>query len=812
MIRPRSLYSRLPLAFLATFLGALPLQAADAPSPFERDIAPILRTHCLKCHSGATAKNDLDLTRRESILKGGKRGPAVEPNKADDSLLFRYVRDKKMPPKEPLTDAQVEALRRWIDDGAKWDGPQRLTPPVGQRAGLDWWSLQPVRRPDVPKPSRPEWVRNSIDAFVLAQLDAKKLSPAPEADRAAYIRRVTFDLTGLPPTPEEVEKFVNDKSPDAYETLVDRLLSSPAYGERWGRHWLDVVRFAESHGYEMNTLRPNAWPYRDYVIAAFNEDRPFARFVREQLAGDVAAKDNTLGNAATGFLVGGPHDLVGNATKDGQLQQRADDLFDMVSTTSTTFLGLTVGCARCHDHKFDPITQKDFYSLQAVFSGVEHGEREMVGVDTAQRKRDAEALRAKLAQLDRRLDAHEPVAAAEGSPRERAAVQPRRNVERFAPVEAKLVRFTIAATNDGSEPCIDELEIYGPDTDNLALASKGATARASSELPNVAIHKITHLNDGRHGNGRSWISNERGKGWAEIELAKAATIDRVVWGRDREGQFADRLATNYRVEVSLDGNEWKSVAGSWDRRTAKDAPAATSKDVQQLLARQKAAQEQLVTLEKPAMTYAGKFRTPDKTHLLKRGDPTQPGEEVAPGVVAAVKPAFTLKPDATEPERRLALADWIADGDNPLPARVMVNRVWHWHFGQGIVRTPSDFGFNGDRASHPELLDWLAAEYQANGGKLKPLHRLIVLSSTYRQSSRHDEVAAKVDADDRLLWRYSVAIRYPGSGSDIPLKEARRAVALARQYGGRRGGISRNLHSAAGRSDRLFATGGWDTT
>ncbi len=356
------------------------------------------------------------------MLKGGEAGAVVVPGKSADSLLYAKVHDGKMPQDGPLAQAEVELLRRWLDAGAPWPDALVLKPPAEKgRAGPDWWSLQPIRRPAVPDVKDRDWVRNPIDAFILAGLEAKGLAPAPEADRRTYIRRVTFDLIGLPPTPEEIDAFLQDDAPDAYEKLVDRLLARPEYGERWGRHWLDVARFAESYGYEMNTLRPNAWPYRDYVIQAFNEDRPYPQFVREQLAGDVVGKGDPLTEAATGFLVGGPHDLVGNAIPEARLQQRMDDLADMVSLTGTTFLGLTVGCARCHDHKFDPISQKDFYGLQAVFAGVDHGERAVQPADSAGRRREAESLRGDLARLDAQIDEQEPLAADAGAPAKRAA-------------------------------------------------------------------------------------------------------------------------------------------------------------------------------------------------------------------------------------------------------------------------------------------------------------------------------------------------------------------------------------------------------
>jgi hypothetical protein len=750
---PSRLRFLLAPAVLTAFAAAA--RAGDAPD-FEKQVAPLLRTRCLSCHAGPRAKGDLDLTTARGVQAGGSHGEVVVPGKAVESPMYTRVRDHKMPPRQPLSDAEADVLRRWVDAGAAWKGDAlSAVKTETARAGADWWSLRPIRRPNVPAVKATNQVRNPVDAFVLSRLEAEGLSPAPETDRHTYARRVTLDLTGLLPTAEEVDAFVADKSPDAYEKLVDRLLASPAYGERWARHWLDVARFAESHGYEMNTLRPNAWPYRDYVIRAFNEDRPFPRFVREQLAGDVTAAGDKSAEGSTGFLVAGPHDMVGNGTPEGRLQQRSDDLFDMVSTTSTAFLGLTVGCARCHDHKFDPIGQRDFYAMEAVFAGVDHAERPSV-TEPDKTNRERETLRSQIARLDDEIDAHAPLADPGAARPTRPGVQPTRNVEHFSPVAARFVRMVIAATTDGTEPCIDELEVYGPDADrvNLALASAGAKVSASSVYPNHPSHKLEHLNDGRYGNGRSWISAEAGKGRVQIELPSTVRIDRVVWGRDREKRYADRVARDYLVQVSLDGSVWQTVADARDRLPPGQPAASPGEALADLLSRKKKLEDRLKVLENPPMIYAGTFHTPAPTHRLSRGDPTKPLEEVKPAAVAAVRPAFQLRAGAGESDRRLALADWLGSPENPLPARVMVNRVWHWHFGQGIVRTPSDFGFNGDRPSHPELLDWLASEYQANGWHLKPLHRLIVLSSTYRQASRIDTNAAARDAGNRLLWRF----------------------------------------------------------
>jgi hypothetical protein len=722
--------------------------AAETGPAFERVVAPLLQARCLKCHSGSQPKGELDLSSRTSLLRGGQTGPVVVQGKSAESVLFQYVHDRKMPPKDPLSEKEVELLRRWIDGGVVWQGPA-LKPPAStpRRAGKDWWSLQPIRRPALPVVSAGAWVPTPVDAFILARLDAAGLKPATEADRRTFIQRVTVDLTGLRPTAAEIDAFVADRSTDAYEKLVDRLLASPHYGERWGRHWLDVVRFGESAGYEVNPPRLNAWPYRDYVIRAFNRDIPYPQFIREQLAGE--DDPDPLTASATGFLVAGPHDVVGNATIEGSLQQRHDDLADMVGTTAATFLGLTVNCARCHDHKFDPILQKDFYGLEAVFSGVMHAERPMPSLNMIG---ELARVRGELERLERDIDTHEPLAAPSGTTPTRPPVRIARNVERFAPVEAVHVRFTITATIDGAQPCIDELEVYGPDDPcrNLALASAGSKATASSLLPGYPIHQIAHVNDGQHGNARSWISQEPGKGWVQVTLPRPAKIDRVVWGRDRFMQYQDRLAREYRVEVSTDGRAWTAVAGSWDRGTTVAPPDA---ELKKLLDRRAGLEKRIAALSRPMTVYAGTFQTPGPTHLLKRGDPMQKEARVGPSAVRAVGKPLEMPADATDAQRRKALAAWLADPDNPLPARVLVNRVWHWHFGAGIVRTPSDFGFNGDRPSHPELLDWLADEFRADGWRLKPLHRLIVLSSTYRQSGEVNAEAVKTDASNRLLWR-----------------------------------------------------------
>lgn len=656
------------------------------------------------------------------------------------------------------------------------------------------WSLRPIRRPEPPRlPAGNNFARNPIDHFIAEKLAQNHLAPSPEAGRRILIRRLYLDLVGLPPTMAEVESFERDEAPTAYERLVDQLLASPRYGERWAQHWLDAVRFAETHGFEMNNPRPNAWPYRDYVIRAFNDDKPYDRFIVEQFAGDLLGED-----AATGFLVAGPWDQVKSPDPVLTATQRADELHDMVSTTGSAFLGLTVGCARCHDHKFDPIPQQDYYALKACLAGVQHGDRPLHSADTRERERQAAEVRQRLAEVESALIAFEPLAkvgsSATNSVR-RAPVNARRNIERFPAVTARRVRFTILRTTD-AEPCLDELEVYtaSPVATNIALASLGCRARASSVFPNSEIHRLEHLNDGKVGNSHSWISNERGQGWVELEFSGPVRIDHVVWGRDREQAYKDRLAIDYQVAVAMETNDWQIVASSADRQPY--APNATVVSVnsqadsgigskaQELHGEEKKLGARLKELLNEPMVYAGVFTAePPPTYRLNRGDPMQARELVEPGALGVIPVRFELGVSNTtiatgagessgrqtaltaEQRRRLALAQWLADPANPLPARVLVNRLWLHHFGEGLVSTPSDFGKHGAPPSHPELLDWLAAEFihpacaDGSGGEKRPwsikhLQRLIVTSAVYRQSSAGRAEGRAIDASGRLLWRF----------------------------------------------------------
>ncbi|MCL4691710.1 MAG: DUF1553 domain-containing protein, partial [Candidatus Hydrogenedentes bacterium] len=445
--------------------------------------------------------------------------------------------------------------------------------------------------------------------------------------------------------------------------------------------------------------------------------------------------------------------------------QRDGELHDMVSTIGGAFLGLTVGCAKCHDHKFDPISQRDYYRMRAMIAGVKHGEQELPDPNREKRLAKAEEARLELRAIESMLLQFVPMARVGSGDPERPPVSPLGNVERFEPVEARFVRFTVLSTSD-AEPCIDELEVYsaGGDSINVALASAGAIATASSEFVNNTKHKTIHLNDGKYGNDFSWIPRERQDAWAQIELPDTITIDRIAWARDRNGSFKDRLAVSYRIEVANDPGHWTIVATSKDRAQYKPGGEAASRysavkpedaaKLESLLADKERLQKKIDRLSAVPMVYAGQFEEPGPTHILQRGDPMSEGDVVVPGTPKLVGANCDLPADSPEQERRRVLADWIASPDNPFTARVIVNRIWQHHFGRGIVDTPSDFGAMGARPTHPELLDWLASELVAQDWRLKSIHRMILLSNTYRQSAVPRSDALAVDADTRYLWRF----------------------------------------------------------
>jgi mono/diheme cytochrome c family protein len=637
------------ILFCAPFLaGAVPLLAAPPAADtqlFAAQVKPILQKNCLSCHGGESPQGGLRLTSRDALLKGGASGPAVLAGKPEESLLIAAVnhRGRKMPPTGKLSRVEIEALTRWVAQGAPWPsgdagdleakahaGPPKVTPEA-----MRFWSFRPVARPAVPKVKRQGWVRNPVDAFILKRLEASGLAPNPQASRAALIRRATYDLTGLPPTPEAVQAFLADRSPNAWEKVVDRLLASPHYGEKWGRHWLDLVRYAESNSYERDGTKPNAWRYRDYVIRAFNADTPYDRFIREQLAGDEIAPRTNDGLIATGFYRLG----IWDDEPVDAAQALYDDLDDIATTTSQVFLGLTINCARCHDHKLDPIPQKDYYRFLAFFSGV-----------------------------------HRYGGPGRGGNVERyslRSIAPAAEQERHR-VEAAAHRAKLQAT----EGPIREVE-----------------RKVRPDLSNVEREEFQH--------------EER-----RPDLIKK------------------------RVPALLTQEEF-------DRYVA-------------LRAERKSLRENPPRALEMALCVTEIGRTTRETHVLLRGNPHVQGEKVAPGfpsVLAPPSPLIHEPPQGETSGRRLALARWIAGGRNPLTSRVMANRIWQHHFGRGIVRSSSNFGFHGDKPTHPELLDWLASELVAKGWRLKAIHRLLMTSATYRMSSQGNVKALRKDPENDLFWR-----------------------------------------------------------
>ncbi|HEV3438578.1 MAG TPA: PSD1 and planctomycete cytochrome C domain-containing protein [Gemmata sp.] len=595
-------------------------QDAAAVEFFEKKVRPLLTEHCLKCHGapGEKVRAKLKVTDRAALLAGGETGPSLVPGNPEKSLLIEAVKydgDLKMPPKGKLTDTQIADLTKWVKDGAVWPetaaGTTGTKPngPLFTEAQKKYWAFQPIREPVVPTlNSHQATTNNPIDSFIRAKLEAAKLKPAPEADRRVLIRRITFDLTGLPPTPEEVEAFVADTAANAWEKAIDRLLASPAYGERWGRHWLDVARYADSNGLDENTAFGNAWRYRDYVIQALNADKPFDRFVKEQIAGDLLADSGPEKLTATGFLVLGPK-ILAEPDKQKMVMDIVDEQIDVVSKA---FLGLTISCARCHDHKFDPIPTRDYYALAGIFKST----KTMATLNTVARV------------YERRLNA--------------------------------------------------------PDTPET-LAYRAEVEQLRKELKSI------------------------------------------------ERRFSMTPATDKEKRSEL-----------------RNAAEVRRSEIKRLEAQVPAIEMALAVQDEPKPADV-------KVHI--RGNHLTLGE-IAPRIFPRIIAGEQQKPAPTTASGRLQFAEWIASPSNPLTARVIVNRVWQHHFGEGIVRSPDNFGSLGERPTHPELLDWLAARFIKDGWSLKKLHKLILMSATYQQALNPEHGTQTpepnlVDPDNRLLWHFN---------------------------------------------------------
>lgn len=653
-----SLVAALSANFAAPFQDPGIARELAVDARFKENILPIFDRNCLVCHGGAVQRSGLDLRTKESVLRGGANGPVIRAGNAPQSLLYQLITHQKeptMPMGGKLGGDEIASIAAWINGlssvNATAEADNHATPtrepdrPVTQKDRQFWSFVKPVR-PAVPRNQATDWQRNDVDAFILQALERQGLKPAPPAEPAALLRRAYFDLIGLPPSPEEVKAFEDDQSPAAFERVVERLLASPHYGERWGRHWLDLARYADSGGFEFDVDRPHAWRYRDYVIRSFNEDKPYDRFVQEQLAADELQPNSPEALVATGFCRNGP--TVDNANNE---QTRMDELDDIVSTTSSVFMGLTVGCARCHDHKYDALPQRDYYRLQAIFLSSQKTER-LLGTDHEQA-----AVKLRNQEIDQQI-----------APFKEKIAEIERPLRRRL-LDEKVERFMRLSQQAG------------------ALAGKDAV------------------------------------------------------------KYQKELAAQFERDVKLQPEEIEAGLPPADRQTRQ----ALLKEIE-LLNR---------TRPKPpaaVMAITNIEGKPPQGFLLKRGDYRQKGEAVSPGFLSVLSPedpSLAAPGDEASAGRRLRLAQWLTHPDHPLTARVAANRIWQYHFGQGLVTTASDFGVNGARPTHPELLDWLAVEFMTRGWSVKAMHRLIMTSSAYRQSSRLDAEAAKADPENRLLWRFS---------------------------------------------------------
>ena len=726
---------RRPLAFcwfpLAAILASTDAGRAEPAGEefFERSIRPVLVERCVSCHGAKAQKGGLRLDSREGALAGGTDGPVIVVGKPAESRLIaavKHVGELKMPEKK-LTDAEVATLEKWVAMGAPWPAQSTLSPPAKVEVlASTHWSFRPVQRPKIPGNGKD----HAVDAFLAAKRIEKKLVPSPEADRRTLIRRLSFDLIGLPPTPEEVAAYQADKSADAYDKLVDRLLASPRYGERWGRHWLDVARYADNKGYVFFEEKeyPWAWTYRDYVIGAFNRDLPFDRFVMEQIAADRLDLDDKKSLAALGFLTVGGH-FMGNVH---------DIIDDRIDTLTRGLMGLTVSCARCHDHKFDPIPQADYYSLYGIFrSGTEPTIPPLWGTppDTADYKKFAGELAEKEKKLmDFVLGKHK---------------------ELVTQARIRAGNYLLAAHAARNQPPADDFMLIADKGDlNPAMIGRWKafleTTRKRrdttwtvwhryADVPEAAFAKVTHLATDNSSVRAAFVTPPK-------------TMKEVA---DRYGKLladAEKVASPNPDTVALRATLYGPTSPA-------DAPLVLDWGFLSLFP-DRATQGEYQKLIKELETHAAKgppramvlldSERPYDPRIFLRGQPNRLGE-VVPRQFLKVLDGNRKPIDSGS--GRLELAKAVASKDNPLTARVFVNRVWMHHIGRGLVNTPGDFGLRGDPPTHPELLDWLASEFIADGWSVKKLHRRIVNSAAYRQTSRDRDNGFAADPENRLLWK-----------------------------------------------------------
>ena len=801
---------------------------------FNSDVAALLTDHCVKCHGGEKGtKGALDLTTRDLALKGGDTGPAIVPGKSADSLLVQSIRhedkDLQMPKKEDkLPDEVIAKITQWVDLGAPYGKPLVAGKSTRDRskvtdADRKFWSFQPLAKVEPPPVQHEEWCRTPIDHFIVAKLEEKGIAPAITVEKERLIRRAYFDLIGLPPTPAQVDQFVADTSPGAFEKVVDELLASPHYGERWGRHWLDLARYAESHGYEQDYDRPNAYHYRDYVIRALNADQPYDEFVRWQIAGDELAPENPEAWMATGFLAAGTH--ATQITANQAEKERYDELDDMAQTTGNAFLGLSVGCARCHDHKYDPIPTTDYYRLISTFTTTvrsdydiilnpaqyrpakEQWDHEQAPLLAAREKFEKEQLPARFASWEQaggKVSApawqvlKDAVAQSQGGATlDRQAdgsflatgTNPDFDVYTItAPApEGRLTAVRLEALTQeglvrggpGRAPngnfALSDFTVEARPAQGPAFPLKLAKATATFEQKGLPVKAA--IDDDKHS---AWaIDPQFGKDHAAVftlaepvTLAAGTTLTFTLRFENNAHHAIGhpRLSVTASPEPSIPDGQTNATITEV-QRILKIAPAQRKpEEIQKLLAWYQPQDAEWLKLDAEVSAHARLEPQPekvtalicsegvkavrlhtqgpdfyDKTYLLKRGDLNQKQEEAAPGFLQVMMRADESRwsqsapPDSRTPMKRAALARWLTDADagaGQIAARVIVNRLWQHHFGRGIVATPSDFGAQGDRPTHPELLDYLAGELIRGGWRLKTLHKQMMLSRVYMEDSR----------------------------------------------------------------------------
>jgi mono/diheme cytochrome c family protein len=803
--------------------GANPI--AGQSVDFVRDIQPIFEASCYQCHSGAQPKSQLRLDSKPLALKGGLSGPVIVPGDSEGSRLVHRVLglhgEQRMPLNgDPLAAEQIALLRRWIDEGARW--PDAAS--AGDATLEKHWAYVKPARPELPAVGKKAWVRNPIDAFVLARLEREKLEPSPEASREALIRRVALDLTGLPPSLEEVDAFVNDSTPDAYEKVVDRLLASPHFGERWARPWLDLARYADTNGHEKDNRR-SMWKYRDWVIGALNSDMPFDRFTIEQIAGDMLPKATDDQRVASGF---NRNTMINEEGGVDQEEARWETIVDRVGTTATVWMGSTLACAQCHNHKYDPFSQKDFYKLFAFFDNTDYtlegdasiSEQKLIEakleIPTADQDARRKEIAAEMAALEKRLDLRTPELDAEQAVWERAVTAARADWTPLVPTRVSATGGTILETladgsivaaggGAGGESYVIEAKTTlqgitglrlealadpslprgGPGRDpygNFVLtgirvdAAPGALDRAGR----IAFVK-TRADDETWDLPAKSLFEPEGKGWGidatrdEVRVNRQAVFvagapfgasGETVLTVTLEQAYPGQSIGRFRLSVTTAHDPTVIVGVPVKLRTAFDTPAgertekeraALAKHYRSIAPSLKPARDRLAALKKSldgldiastlVMRERPSFERPS-THLRVRGAYLNKGDKIYADV-----PAFLHPLPASQMPNRLGLAHWLVDENNPLVARVTINRLWEQYFGRGIVETSEDFGTQGARPTHPELLDWMATELLARKWSTKAIHRLVVTSATYRQSSRVTPALLERDPDNKLLAR-----------------------------------------------------------